>query len=69
MASSGREARQFFKQCENLGVIVELRNNGHMKLICPNGYVYWAGHSVSDHRALKNIKARLRRDGGIQFPK
>lgn len=39
------------------------RRSGHYRIAAPDGRVYFASSTPSDHRAVRNLRAALRRMG------
>lgn len=58
-----KELKKLIRTLRNQGVRVELQKSGHYKAYPPEGPVVVFGSTESDHRAMKNTKARLRRGG------
>jgi hypothetical protein len=57
-----QEIEQLFRQLERQGWRVRW-GSGHPKLLAPSGEPVVMAASPSDHRAMKNLRARLRRAG------
>lgn len=57
-----KDLKKLFKEVEQHGWEVRRRNNGHYVLEGPTGKVYCSA-TVSDHRAIKNIKRDLAKNG------
>lgn len=61
MKITNRDLRAILVEAEQRGWGVEQTRKGHLKLTHPTGAVVFAASSPSDHRAIKNMEARLRR--------
>jgi predicted RNA binding protein YcfA (HicA-like mRNA interferase family) len=56
------DLRQLLRAAEARGWRVELtRRGGHVRLTHPDGTIVVTGSTPSDHRALANLKAQMRR--------
>ena len=58
-----KPVKNLVKAAERQGWAVTLRKGGHLKWQAPSGYVYFSSATPSDHRAIKNLTADLRRAG------
>lgn len=68
MAKHGRDmGRKARKRLTALGCEIEQTRGGHVKITCPNGEIVIHAWSSSDHRAVKNLAAQLRRIGEIDI--
>jgi predicted RNA binding protein YcfA (HicA-like mRNA interferase family) len=56
-----RDLHALVRQAESEGWLVERTNGGHLRLTHPNGAVVFCAWSPSDSRAVKNVRALLRR--------
>jgi transcriptional/translational regulatory protein YebC/TACO1 len=56
---------QLLKKAEEAGwTVVQGKRSSHYKLYAPDGKtIVTCGSTLSDHRAIKNIRAMLRRNG------
>jgi hypothetical protein len=45
------------------GWTVEMTSGGHLKWLGPDGQLVRSGKTLSDYRAVRNIRARLKRAG------
>ena len=64
---SNKDFKQFKKELRAAGAEFEIRNSGKGVIILPDGKKYFCPATPSDHRALKNIRADLRRLFGFEF--
>jgi hypothetical protein len=55
------EAGKLLRSLKRQGWKHEQRGNGHILLISPNGQTLTMAATPSDHRALKNVMADVRR--------
>lgn len=62
MSGHTTEVTKLVAQLRKAGVPVTLTRGGHWKVTTPNGPVFMAS-TPSDHRAMRNDLARLRRRG------
>jgi len=58
-----KDQRQLLRKAAKQGVIISKDGKGHLRLVCPNGYIIRCASSVSDYRGVKNIRAHLRQQG------
>lgn len=58
-----KDLRALFRDLEQRGWSVEVTGGNHYKLKGPRGQIVFCPGTPSDHRALKNLKAMLRRQG------
>jgi hypothetical protein len=56
-------ATQLRRRLEHRGLPAALSGRGHVRITCPNGQKVMAPATPSDHRAMKNVAASLRRNG------
>ena len=68
MKITNRDLRRIVRDAEARGWTCDLTRKGHLKLRHPSGAIVIAAWSPSDHRALKNLEARLRRVERGQAP-
>ena len=61
--SGGKDLRKLLRTLRALGWKTERRKGGHYCLTAPDGVQVFTGSTASDWRALKNLRARLRRMG------
>jgi hypothetical protein len=60
-----KELKALLSLAEDQGWRVSRTNNGHYKLIAPNGKIVFTSSTPSDNRAIKNIERDLRSGGLI----
>lgn len=60
-----QEMKALIKTLRGQGWTATLRKGGHWKLTSPDGKPYFTGATPSDHRALRNARADLRRLGAV----
>jgi hypothetical protein len=66
MASARKELKEVLREAEKQGWKVAYSGKGHPMLYAPDGKnIVTTGGTPSDHRALANLVARLRRHGFI----
>lgn len=58
-----KDMRNIVRQALDQGWRMKRRKSGHIKLIGPDGQVYFTGSTTSDNRAVKALRADLRRRG------
>lgn len=58
-----RDMRHLLKQAQRRGWTLRPTSKGHIKLTAPSGQTTVVGGNESDHRALHNNIAKLRRMG------
>ena len=58
---SNKDFKQFKKQLSAAGADFQIRNSGKGVIILPDGRKYFCPATPSDHRAIRNIRADLRR--------
>lgn len=58
-----KEMSQIIQQLEDQGWTVTLTRGNHYKMVSPTGAVQFQPSTPGEGRALKNIKAQLRRAG------
>ena len=59
-----RELRDLIRLAETAGWTVEQTRNSHLRFLSPDGeHIIVCGTTESDHRAIRNTRARLRRAG------
>lgn len=58
-----KDTKKLIKQVEKLGHRVQVKKTGVVQVFCPDGTIVTFHSTESDHRALKNTTARLRRAG------
>jgi hypothetical protein len=58
-----KDLRPIVRTAEDAGWTVIKRKGGHLKWISPDGQITGSGATLSDQRAISNIKSRLRRLG------
>ncbi len=66
--SNTSEVRKLVRLLVKQGIRVERARNGHLDVYCPDGQRVQLSFSPSDHRAIRNTKANLRRHG-INLPR
>lgn len=64
---SSKDFKQFKKDLRAAGAEFSIRNSGKGLITLPNGQKYFCPATPSDHRALKNIRADLKRLFGFEF--
>lgn len=58
------QLRKLVAEAEAAGWTVERTRNNHIRFLSPDGkHLIVCGSTESDHRAIRNTKARLRRAG------
>ena len=62
-AGNARDVRDLRRVVVEQGWVVETRRSGHLAWKPPKGSPYFSSATPSDHRALMNLKAALRRLG------
>ncbi|MEQ8717739.1 MAG: hypothetical protein RIE08_09020 [Acidimicrobiales bacterium] len=60
-------AKKVLRKLKDFGLEVEWAGSGHIKVRCPNGRMVVGSSSPSDHRAMKEFAADLRRNG-VEIP-
>lgn len=55
--------KQLIRKAQEAGWSVKVRRNSHYKITNPEGESYYCGSTPSDVRAVKNVRAALRRMG------
>jgi hypothetical protein len=63
MTSGNKDLRFLIVKASEQGWTVSVRRNTHLKWVSPLGYVYFSCATPSDNRAIKNIKADLKKAG------
>lgn len=64
MASAKKETKEIIREAENQGWTVRRTKKGHIQFFAPDGEnIVTAGGTPSDHRAIANLVAQLRRYG------
>lgn len=58
-----KDMQRLIARAEAAGCQVDGGSDRHYKLRCPSGVLVILATSPSDHRAVKNARARLRRAG------
>lgn len=58
-----KELRTLAKLAEQQGWEITKTSGGHFRWRGPDGALVISGSTLSDHRAVKNMQARLRRGG------
>lgn len=58
-----REVTRLLAQCREAGCTVRQTKSGHWQVLVPGGPIVVTGSTPSDHRAIKNFCAALRRAG------
>lgn len=58
-----KELKKILITAEREGGLVELRNNGHLKVTMPNGKIVFLSQTPSDVRALPRIVRDFKRIG------
>jgi hypothetical protein len=61
--SSNKDINLLIRLAIAQGWSVVQRRNAHLKWIAPTGFVYFSAFTPSDNRAIKNIRADLKRAG------
>jgi len=58
----GREIKALLREIEKMeGWRLEPCKNGHTKIFAPDGDLYICGGTPSDYRAIKNVRAWVKR--------
>jgi predicted RNA binding protein YcfA (HicA-like mRNA interferase family) len=66
MASAAKELKEVIKEAKRQGWRVTTTKRGHLQFYAPDGEnIVTAAGTPSDHRALANLIARLRRHGFV----
>jgi len=63
MSRSYTSVAEVLERCEDLGCTVCKTKKGHFKVLIPDGGIVITASTPTDHRAIKNILAQLRRGG------
>jgi hypothetical protein len=61
-----KDLMELIKQARSQGWDVHHTKGDHYKWVSPSGAFFFSGSTLSDHRALKNIKRDLRVNGFIE---
>jgi hypothetical protein len=61
--SNGKDLNAMLRLFERQGCAVTRRRNGHWKVIAPDGTPVYMSATPSDVRAIRKIKAFMRRHG------
>lgn len=64
--AGNKEMRKLFKQVKRAGGRVE-KTGSHWKVIGPRGFAI-VPSTASDHRAMSNMRATIRREAGLDLP-
>lgn len=62
-----KDMERLVARARDAGADVSGGSERHWKVRCPNGVLIIVACSPSDHRAVKNARARLRRTGGLSL--
>jgi hypothetical protein len=66
MTSAKKELKEIVREAERQDWRVETTKKGHLRFYAPDGEtLVTSGGTPSDHRALANLIARLRRHGFV----
>ena len=60
---SNKDLKLLLRQAQQQGFMIFSTSNNHICLIAPSGERIIMGQSPSDHRALRNCEARMKRHG------
>lgn len=63
MTGISKDLRPIVRKAEQAGWTVTKKRGGHLMWQSPDGGITGSGATLSDHRAIRNIKGRLRRLG------
>jgi hypothetical protein len=58
-----KSLKQLLERAQDLGCVITLTRNHHMKIVTPSGQIYFCAQTASDSRTERNIRAGLRQRG------